>query len=38
MRVLDSVDLPIAFADLLVKPMESLVVASDELENSEEIT
>ena len=38
MRVLENVDLPIAFADLLVKPTKSLVVASDELENSEELT
>lgn len=35
MRILENVDLPAAFADLLVKPEES-VIPSDELENPEE--
>ena len=38
MRVLENIVLPNAFADLLVKPMKSLVLASDELENSEELS
>ena len=38
MRVLENIVLPNAFADLLVKTMECLVLASDELENSEELS